>query len=111
VLVGGTGTGTTHLAIAIALARIRGGAHGRRGRIADQLSRLNSGLLAELGYLPFAQSSGQRLFHLNRRFYEQASVIVSVKLPSANGPPSSATRCVTHSRDPTRRKSSRWLDR
>jgi hypothetical protein len=34
-------------------------------------------ILDELGYLPFAQSGGQLLFHLVSRLYERTSVIVS----------------------------------
>ncbi len=85
VLVGGTGTGKTHLAIGIARALIRGGARGRfynvvdlvnrleaegrarrGGRLADHLCRLDFVVLDELGYLPFALSGGQLLFHLVR---------------------------------------------
>lgn len=95
VLVGGTGTGKTHLAIAIARACIRDGARGRffnvvdlvnkleaegragrQGRMADYLSRKDFIILDELGYLPFAQSGGQLLFHLISRLYEQSSVIL-----------------------------------
>ena len=86
VLVGGTGTGKSHLAIAIARACIRGGARGRfytvvdlvnrlesearagrQGRLADYLTRLDFVVLDELGYLPFAQTGGQLLFHLISR--------------------------------------------
>ena len=96
VLVGGTGTGKTHLAIAIARSCIRAGARGRfytaidlvnrletearagrQGQIADQLTRKNFLILDELGYLPFAQSGGQLLFHLVSRLYERTSVIVT----------------------------------
>jgi len=99
VLVGGTGTGKSHLAIAIARACIRGGARGRffnvvdlvnrleaetragrQGRIADLLSRMQFIVLDELGYLPFAQSGGQLLFHLISRLYEQTSIIVTTNL-------------------------------
>ena len=99
VLVGGTGTGKTHLAIAIARALIRNGARGRffnvvdlvnrleaearagrQGRIADILSRKNFVILDELGYLPFAQSGGQLLFHLISTLYEHSSVIVTTNL-------------------------------
>jgi len=87
VLVGGTGTGKSHLAIAIARSCIRAGARGRfynvidlvnrletetrtarQGRLAEQLTRLDFVVLDELGYLPFAQSGGQLLFHLVSRF-------------------------------------------
>ena len=82
VLIGGTGTGKTHLAIAIARAAIRNGARraGRQGRMADYLCRKDFVVLDELGYLPFAQSGGQLLFHLVSRLYEQTSVIVTTNL-------------------------------
>src|SRR6202167_967742 len=99
VLVGGTGTGKTHLAIAIARSCIRDGARGRfynvvdlvnrletegrsgrQGRMAEYLCRLNFVVLDELGYLPFAQSGGQLLFHLVSRLYEQKAVLMTTNL-------------------------------
>jgi DNA replication protein DnaC len=99
VLVGGTGSGKTHLAVGIARTCIRGGArgrffnvvdlvnqldgearNGRQGRLADHLCRLDFVILDELGYLPFAQTGGQLLFHLISRLYERSSVIVTTNL-------------------------------
>lgn len=37
-------------------------------------------VLDELGYLPFAQSGGQLLFHLISRLYERISIIVTTNL-------------------------------
>jgi hypothetical protein len=50
---------------------------GRQGRLADYLTRMDFVVLDELGYLPFAQTGGQLLFHLISRLYERTSIIVT----------------------------------
>jgi DNA replication protein DnaC len=105
VLVGGTGTGKTHLSIAITAQVIRAGArarffnvvdlvnrleaesrNGKAGALASHLRRLGLVVLDELGYLPFARSGGELLFHLLARLHGQASVIVTTNLDFADWP-------------------------
>lgn len=98
-LVGGTGTGKTHLAVAIARHLVQQDKRGRffnvvdlvnqleheklsgnGGKLANNLLRLDLVVLDELGYLPFAKSGGQLLFHLISKLYEHTSLIITTNL-------------------------------
>ena len=103
VLIGGPGTGKTHLATAIAVSGIalqgkrvrfystvdlvnaleQEKAHGRAGRIATSLLRMDLVILDELGYLPFSQAGGALLFHLLSKLYEHTSVMITTNLDFA----------------------------
>ena len=89
-IAGGPGTGKSHLSIAITANCIRKRSARARffnvvdlvnrleaearagvaGRLAEQLTRVDLVVLDELGYLPFAQSGGQLLFHLISRLWD-----------------------------------------
>lgn len=111
VFIGGTGTGKSHLAIGIARSCIRGGAKARffnvvdlvnkleaevkldrQGRIADALARVDLVILDELGYLPFAESGGQLLFHLISRLIARPRASRATSGPRSSSPPISPSR-------------------
>lgn len=99
VFMGGSGTGKTHLATSIGLNLARKGhkvkfwnlidlvnelekekEEGRAGEIMRKMSRFNTIILDELGYLPFSKAGAQLLFHLMSSWYENIPVIITTNL-------------------------------
>jgi DNA replication protein DnaC len=57
----------------------------RQGRLAEYLTRMDFIILDELGYLPFAQTGGQLLFHPSRARVDFIRFTMRVRSPTRRG--------------------------
>ncbi len=57
-----------------------------KGRLSEKLLRYDVIVIDELGYVPFSQPSGQLLFHLISKLYENTLLLITTNLAFADWP-------------------------